>query len=183
MRRLLAVVFSGVLLSGVLLADDKCPQPPSPPEPCPPIGADGCPTPVKNKVCTVPLDYFNTYQGCTGTHKPIQIAVGDFLLITNGNGSSIKNKFSVGSFTAYEDSDSDDCDQSDILGVAAPFDETANIGSLKSAHTLQAKQPGCYKVNLILNQKEPNPPHRPCLIDPHIIIKGTSPVARHQKKK
>ncbi len=174
MRRLLAVVFSCVLLSGVLLADDKCPKPPIPREKCPKI--TGCPNALSEGVCTVPLDYFIKYQECTGDHDhdhaPIEISVGNYLLITNGNGSSIKEKFSVGQFTEYNDSSHADCDRSgEKPNKVEPFYEPS-ILSLQDSHRLQAMQPGCYKVNLTLNQEDPDNKGQSCTIDPHIIIRG-----------
>jgi hypothetical protein len=175
MRRLLTVVFSCVLLSGVLLADAKCPKPPIPREKCPKI-TEGCPNAVIEGVCTVPLDYFIKYQECTGDHghdhAPIEISVGGYLLITNGNGSSIKEKFSVGQFTEYNDPTSANCDQSGTkLDKVGPFYEPF-IESLQDSHKLQAMRPGCYKVNLTLNQEDPDNKGQSCTIDPHIIIRG-----------
>jgi hypothetical protein len=181
MRRSLAVVFSGVLLSGVLLAE-KCPKPPANPEQCPKIEADGCVTGgFSNGVCTVPLDYFNNYQGCKGDHDPIQIAVGDYLVITNASGS-IQKEFSVGSFTKYKKSSGAKCDQSLAVAPAKPFSE-AKIQKLMNSHKLEAKIEGCYKVNLTLKQDDPDHPGHSCAIDPHIIIRGTRPTALHEEKK
>lgn len=173
MRRLLAVMFSCVLLSGFLLA--QCPQPPTVPKPCPPIRPDGCPTAVKNGVCKVSLEYFNEYQGCTphGTHVPITILLGHYLKITSRNGA-INDKFSVGSFTTYNHPSGNDCDQSGVAvgSPTNPFDET-DIPNLKKSHKLKAAVEGCYKVNLILNKRDlPNHPANFCTIDPHIIIRG-----------
>jgi hypothetical protein len=173
MRRILSVVFSCMLLAGALLGVDKCPKPPSQPEQCPKIEADGCVTSgFGGGVCTVPLDYFIKYQGCTGQHDPIQIAVGDSLRITDGNGSSIREQFSVGSFTAYKQPSGAGCDHSGTKPTAVePFYEPF-IGSLQKSHNLQAMQEGCYKVNLTLNQQDPDHPGSFCTIDPHIIIRG-----------
>jgi hypothetical protein len=141
---------------------------------------NGCPGDVGDGVCRVPLDFFNEYQNCAGpdpvhphVHAPIQIAVGDYLLITNANGSSIREKFSVGQFTEYTNSSGDDCDESGPKNLPAePFSEPL-IGSLQDSHNLRAMKEGCYKVNLTLNQKDPHHKGSFCTIDPHIIIKGS----------
>ena len=167
MSRILAFVISCVLLNALLVVA-QCPQPPAAPIPCPAIRPDGCPTPVVGGVCTVPLDFFNKFQNCTGGHAPIQIVVGHFLTITSADGT-IKDQFSVGSFTKYQRLLGNDC--SGISGLADPFDEQG-IRNLKQSHKLQAKVKGCYKVNLTLNRPDPNHPHRFCTIDPHIIVSG-----------
>ena len=130
MRRLLAVPFSCVLLGGLLLAVDECPKPPSPSKQCPTM-TNGCPGDVSDGVCRVRLDFFNEYQNCVGpdpmhphVHAPIQIAEDDYLLITNGDGSSIQEKFSVGKFTEYTKTSGDDCDESGPKDThAVPFYE------------------------------------------------------------
>ena len=77
-------------------------------------------------------------------------------VITNGDGSSIQEKFSVGKFTEYTKTSGDDCDESGPKDThAVPFYEPA-IESLQDAHKLRAMQEGCYKVNLTLNQKDPH---------------------------
>jgi hypothetical protein len=174
MKQALLVIVLCVLLCSALLAVD-CPKPPDN-QPCP----NGCPHKVGND-CQVDTKFLLTNEACvegSPPHRAIELAPGDNLILVRPNADPQYTDFTVGDFKSYDliiHSGVVSCGGTSTPASGAFTDDT--MGAARK-HVLTAVQEGCYRVNLSFTVDG-----NPCTIDPHIIIRQSSPTALHQQKK
>jgi len=162
------------LLSSCMFAAD-CPKPPDPPLQCP----DGCQTMSGNN-CQVDTNWLLKYENCvesSAVHRAIELAPGDLYTIIKP--SSTFPDFAVQDFKSYDLVINNGVISCDLKGgtpshVTDAFKDSTTGAARK--HILTAQKEGCFKVNLSFTVDG-----NPCTIDPHIIVRQVSPVARHHK--